>query len=60
METIKTIDYEEEMGQDYVDYAMSVITDRALPDVKDGLKPVQRRVIYSLSELTRSDSPHRR
>ena len=60
METIKTIDYEEEMGQDYVDYAMSVITDRALPDVKDGLKPVQRRVIYSLSELTRSDSPHRK
>ena len=60
METIKTIDYEEEMGQDYVDYAMSVITDRALPDVKDGLKPVQRRVLYSLSELTRSDSPHRK
>ena len=46
METIKTIDYEEEMGQDYVDYAMSVITERALPDVKDGLKPVQRRIIY--------------
>ncbi|MCR5544285.1 MAG: topoisomerase II [Eubacterium sp.] len=60
METIKTIDYEEEMGQDYVDYAMSVITERALPDVKDGLKPVQRRIIYSLSELTRSDSPHRK
>ncbi|MBO5609567.1 MAG: topoisomerase II [Eubacterium sp.] len=60
METIKTIDYEEEMGQDYVDYAMSVITERALPDVKDGLKPVQRRVLYSLSELTRSDSPHRK
>ncbi|MCR5214989.1 MAG: topoisomerase II [Eubacterium sp.] len=60
METIKTIDYGEEMWQDYVDYAMSVITDRALPDVKDGLKPVQRRVIYSLSELTRSDSPHRK
>ena len=60
MENIKTIDYEEEMGQAYVDYAMSVITERALPDVKDGLKPVQRRVIYSLSELTRSDSPHRK
>ncbi len=60
METIKTIDYEEEMGQDYVDYAMSVITERALPDVKDGLKPVQRRIIYSLSELTKSDSPHRK
>lgn len=60
METIKTIDYEEEMGQDYVDYAMSVITERALPDVKDGLKPVQRRIIYSLSELTKSDTPHRK
>ncbi|MBO4864058.1 MAG: topoisomerase II [Eubacterium sp.] len=60
MEIIKTIDYEEEMGQDYVDYAMSVITERALPDVKDGLKPVQRRIIYSLSELTKSDSPHRK
>ena len=60
MEKIKTVNYEEEMGQDYVDYAMSVITERALPDVKDGLKPVQRRILYSLSELTRSDSPHRK
>ena len=60
METIKTIDYEEEMGQDYVDYAMSVITERALPDVKDGLKPVQRRILYSLSELTKPDAPHRK
>ena len=60
MENIRTVDYEEEMGQSYVDYAMSVITDRALPDVKDGLKPVQRRIIYSLSELTKSDSPHRK
>ena len=60
METIKTVDYEEEMGQDYVDYAMSVITERALPDVKDGLKPVQRRILYSLSELTKPDAPHRK
>lgn len=60
MEKIKTVNYEDEMGQDYVDYAMSVITERALPDVKDGLKPVQRRILYSLSELTRSDSPHRK
>ncbi|MCI6914670.1 MAG: topoisomerase II [Lachnospiraceae bacterium] len=60
MEKIKEVDYEEEMGQDYVDYAMSVITERALPDVKDGLKPVQRRILYSLSELTRSDAPHRK
>ena len=43
METIKTIDYEEEMGQDYVDYAMSVITERALPDVKIQRAQVQRR-----------------
>lgn len=60
MEKIKNVDYEEEMGQNYVDYAMSVITERALPDVKDGLKPVQRRILYSLSELTRSDAPHRK
>ena len=60
MEKIKSVNYEEEMGQDYVDYAMSVITERALPDVKDGLKPVQRRILYSLSELTRSDGPHRK
>lgn len=60
MEKIRQVDYEEEMGQDYVDYAMSVITERALPDVKDGLKPVQRRILYSLSELTRSDAPHRK
>lgn len=60
MEKIREVDYEEEMGQDYVDYAMSVITERALPDVKDGLKPVQRRILYSLSELTRPDAPHRK
>ena len=60
MEKIKSVDYEEEMGQDYVDYAMSVITERALPDVKDGLKPVQRRILYSLSELTKPEAPHRK
>ena len=59
-EKISTVDYESEMGQAYVDYAMSVITERALPDVRDGLKPVQRRILYSLSELTSSDSPHRK
>ena len=57
---ITTVDYESEMGQAYVDYAMSVITERALPDVRDGLKPVQRRILYSLSELTSSDAPHRK
>ena len=59
-EKISTVDYESEMGQAYVDYAMSVITERALPDVRDGLKPVQRRILYSLSELTSSDAPHRK
>ena len=60
MEKISAVDYESEMGQSYVDYAMSVITERALPDVRDGLKPVQRRILYSLSELTSSDTPHRK
>ncbi len=60
MGKIREVDYDEEMGQDYVDYAMSVIAERALPDVKDGLKPVQRRILYSLSELTRPDMPHRK
>ena len=59
-EKISTVDYESEMGQAYVDYAMSVITERALPDVRDGLKPVQRRILFSLSELTSSDAPHRK
>ena len=59
-EKISTVDYESEMGQAYVDYAMSVITERALPDVRDGLKPVQRRILYSLSELTSSNTPHRK
>ena len=59
-EKITTVDYESEMGQAYVDYAMSVITERALPDVRDGLKPVQRRILYSLSELTSSEAPHRK
>ena len=42
-EKILNVDYESEMGQSYVDYSMSVITERALPDVRDGLKPVQRK-----------------
>ena len=42
------VDYSEEMIQSYIDYAMSVITDRALPDVRDGLKPVHRRIIYAM------------
>ena len=43
---------EQEMRQSYLDYAMSVIVGRALPDVRDGLKPVHRRVLYSMSELS--------
>ena len=42
---------EEEMKQSYIDYAMSVITARALPDVRDGLKPVHRRILYAMSQL---------
>ena len=42
---------EEEMKRSYIDYAMSVIVSRALPDVRDGLKPVQRRIIYAMDEL---------
>ena len=45
-EKILNVDYESEMGQSYVDYSMSVITERALPDVRDGLKPVQRRITH--------------
>lgn len=52
---------EEQMRTSYLRYAMSVIVDRALPDVRDGLKPVQRRILYSMSELgLRSDRPHRK
>ena len=44
-------DYSELMQKNYIDYAMSVIVSRALPDVRDGLKPVQRRVLYDMHEL---------
>jgi DNA gyrase subunit A len=45
------MDFSEEMKNSYRDYAMSVIIARALPDVRDGLKPVQRRILYSMNEL---------
>ena len=45
------IDIEDEMKTSYLDYAMSVIMSRALPDVRDGLKPVHRRIIYAMNEL---------
>ncbi|MBB6218048.1 DNA gyrase subunit A [Anaerosolibacter carboniphilus] len=55
------IDIEEEMKKSYIDYAMSVIVGRALPDVRDGLKPVHRRILYAMSELGLSpDKPHRK
>ena len=54
-------EYSEVMQKAYIDYAMSVIIARALPDVRDGLKPVQRRVLYDMYELgTRYDRPHRK
>ena len=54
-------DYSEIMQKNYIDYAMSVIVSRALPDVRDGLKPVQRRVLYDMYELgTRWDRPYRK
>ena len=59
-EKIDTIDYKQTMSDNYVDYAMSVIVARALPSVLDGLKPVQRRNIYAISELTKADGPFRK
>lgn len=57
---IKT-EYSEVMQKSYIDYAMSVICARALPDVRDGLKPVQRRVLYAMNELGLNyDKPHRK
>ena len=54
-------EYSEVMQKSYIDYAMSVIVSRALPDVRDGLKPVQRRVLYDMYELgVRYDRPHRK
>ena len=51
----------DEMKQSYIDYAMSVIVSRALPDVRDGLKPVHRRILYGMSELgVTPDKPHKK
>lgn len=51
----------EEMRTSFLDYAMSVIVSRALPDVRDGLKPVQRRVLYSMNDLgNTADKPHKK
>ena len=60
-DSIKQVDLKETMENSYIDYAMSVIASRALPDVRDGLKPVQRRVLYSMIELNNGpDKPHRK
>ena len=60
-ENIVRTDYSEIMQKSYIDYAMSVIISRALPDVRDGLKPVQRRTLYDMYELgIRYDRPYRK
>mgnify|MGYP000320877545 CR=1 FL=1 len=54
-------EYSDLMKKSYIDYAMSVIIARALPDVRDGLKPVQRRILYAMIELNNGpDKPHRK
>ncbi len=61
IDKIQEVDLKEKMETFYIDYAMSVIASRALPDVRDGLKPVQRRVLYSMIELNNGpDKPHRK
>nr|MDE6622733.1 DNA gyrase subunit A [Lachnospiraceae bacterium] len=58
---IEEVDLQKTMEESYIEYAMSVIASRALPDVRDGLKPVQRRVLYSMIELNNGpDKPHRK
>ncbi|HIV17622.1 MAG TPA: DNA gyrase subunit A [Candidatus Alectryocaccobium stercorigallinarum] len=58
---IEEVDIKKKMESSYIDYAMSVIVSRALPDVRDGLKPVQRRILYSMIELNNTpDKPHRK
>ena len=58
---IHEVDMKETMEKYYIDYAMSVIASRALPDVRDGLKPVQRRILHSMIELNNTpDKPHRK
>ena len=58
---ILPIEIASEMKKSYIDYAMSVIVGRALPDVRDGLKPVHRRILYSMNELNLTpDKPNRK
>lgn len=61
VDKVHDVDLQKTMENSYIDYAMSVIASRALPDVRDGLKPVQRRVLYSMIELNNGpDKPHRK
>lgn len=60
-EHIEEVDYSTVMQKSYIDYSMSVIVDRALPDARDGLKPVQRRILYDMQEIgATSDKPYRK
>ena len=60
-EQIIRTEYSDIMQKSYIDYAMSVIVGRALPDVRDGLKPVHRRILYSMNELNLTpDKPYRK
>src|SRR5512133_2032220 len=59
--TIRNVNLDTEMRSSYLDYAMSVIVSRALPDVRDGLKPVQRRILYAMYDMgSRSDAKFRK
>lgn len=61
MSNIAEVEYSDLIHQSYIDYSMSVITDRAVPDVRDGLKPVQRRVLYDMyKQHLRSDKPYKK
>src|SRR5579859_2777109 len=58
---IRSVNIDEQMRESYLDYAMSVIVARALPDARDGLKPVHRRILYAMYDMgLRSDSPFRK
>ena len=58
---VQEVDLQKKMEESYIEYAMSVIASRALPDVRDGLKPVQRRILYAMIELNNGpDKPHRK
>jgi len=59
--TVRSVNINDEMQQSYLDYAMSVIVARALPDARDGLKPVQRRILYAMYDMgLRPNSPHKK